>query len=96
MYNIFKGKKMISIPIADGKNKFTYYVHKAEEGETVEIQRHGKPVAIICSVDSFKNVHKDSKFYDELSEARKEIKLLCDDISDDFLTKKFNSIRSDE
>lgn len=87
---------MISIPIADGKNKFTYYVHKAEDGETVEIQRHGKPVAIICSVDSFKNVHKDSKFYDELTEARREIKKVCDDSSDDFLMERFLSLRSDE
>ena len=38
---------MQSIPVAVAKDKLPFYLHLAEQGETIEITRHGKPIAVI-------------------------------------------------
>ena len=42
---------MQSISVAIAKDKLPLYLHLAESGETIEVTRHGKPVAIISSVN---------------------------------------------
>jgi len=40
---------MITVPIFEIKNKLPYFIHLVENGETIQITRHGKPVARIVS-----------------------------------------------
>jgi len=40
---------MTAVPIFDVKNRLPYFIHLVESGETVQITRHGKPVARIVS-----------------------------------------------
>lgn len=64
---------MIAVPIFDVKNRLPYFIHLVESGETVQITRHGKPVARLVSEDV---VVQDQKtegqiFMDKLMEWRK-------------------------
>lgn len=43
---------MRQIPLFEVKNKLSYYVNLAEQGERIEITRHGKTSALLVSVDS--------------------------------------------
>lgn len=38
---------MISVPIHEAKNKLPHFIHLVEEGESLEITRHGKTVAFL-------------------------------------------------
>jgi len=40
---------MTAVPIFDVKNRLPYFIHLVESGETVQITRHGKPVARLVS-----------------------------------------------
>lgn len=40
---------MTAVPIFDVKNRLPYFIHLVESGETIQITRHGKPVARIIS-----------------------------------------------
>lgn len=40
---------MTAVPIFDVKNRLPYFIHLVESGETVQITRHGKPVARLIS-----------------------------------------------
>lgn len=40
---------MTAVPIFDIKNRLPYFIHLAESGETIQVTRHGKPVARIIS-----------------------------------------------
>ncbi len=40
---------MTAVPIFEVKNRLPYFIHLVENGETVQITRHGKPVARIVS-----------------------------------------------
>lgn len=41
------GSKMQSVSVAVAKDKLPFYLHLVEQGEQIEITRHGKPVAFI-------------------------------------------------
>lgn len=43
----------MSITISEAKNNLTKLVHNAEEGEIVQLTRHGKPVAVILSMERY-------------------------------------------
>ena len=38
---------MQSVPVAVAKDRLPYYLHLAEQGEVIEITRHGRPVAVL-------------------------------------------------
>ena len=38
---------MQSVSVATAKDKLPFYLHLAEQGETIEITRHGKSIAVI-------------------------------------------------
>jgi len=39
--------------IAEAKNKLPAIVHEVEKGSTATLTRHGKPVAVLLSLDEF-------------------------------------------
>jgi prevent-host-death family protein len=51
---------MTSIPITDAKNNLTRIIHEVEDGSPIELTRHGKPAAVIISVDEYKGLKKDN------------------------------------
>ncbi len=64
---------MTAVPIFDVKNRLPYFIHLVESGETVQITRHGKPVARLVSE---KEVVQEQKtegqiFMDKLMKWRK-------------------------
>lgn len=47
---------MIAVSVGEAKNKLPYFLHLAEKGESIEITRHGKAVAML-------NSHENAKFF---------------------------------
>ena len=64
---------MTAVPIFDVKNRLPYFIHLVENGETVQITRHGKPVARIVSEEDIIQEQKteDQVFMEKLMEWRK-------------------------
>ncbi len=44
------------VSVADAKNHLPAILHEAERGSPVEITRHGKPVAVILSMDEYRRL----------------------------------------
>jgi len=57
---------MTSVSVKEAKNTFTALLHKVENGEPVEILRHGKSVAVISSKEYFESHTKESSFEERL------------------------------
>lgn len=64
---------MTAAPIFDVKNRLPYFIHLVESGETVQITRHGKPVARLVSEEAVVQEQKTESqiFMDKLMEWRK-------------------------
>lgn len=64
---------MTAVPIFDVKNRLPYFIHLVEGGETVQITRHGKPVARLVSEEAVVQEQKTEGqiFMDKLMEWRK-------------------------
>lgn len=64
---------MTAVPIFDVKNRLPYFIHLVERGETVQITRHGKPVARLVSEEEVVQEQKTEGqiFMDKLMEWRK-------------------------
>ncbi len=52
---------MSSAAISTLKNQLPEWVHKAEEGEDIQITRHGKPVAVIVSLERYQRAFGSNK-----------------------------------
>lgn len=65
---------MIAVPIFDVKNRLPYFIHLVENGETVQITRHGKPVARIVSEEEVVQEQKSEGqfFMEKLMEWREK------------------------
>ena len=53
---------MCKCSIYEARNKFSALVKQAENGEPVEIERHGKVVAYIISAEEYENNPKSSPY----------------------------------
>ena len=47
---------MTEAAISTLKNHLPEIVHKAEQGEDIQITRHGKPVAVIVSLEKYQEL----------------------------------------
>jgi len=47
--------------IAESKNRLPAIIHEAEKGGPIFIQRRGKPVAVLLSVDSYQRLQAGSR-----------------------------------
>lgn len=69
---------MRQIPLFEVKNKLSFYVNLAEQGEPIEITRHGKTSAVIVSAETQENqinTYKKSPFYLAYLNFRKKMDL---------------------
>ena len=55
---------MKRVSIAEARNNFTGLVHAAEAGDTIELTRHGKPIAVLLALGE----------YERLSEGRPDFR----------------------
>lgn len=70
---------MQKIPLFEAKNKLSFFVHLVEQGERIEITRHGKSVAAIVNPDEqSQEVNPDMKnpFYLAYLDVQKKLKAL--------------------
>lgn len=79
---------MTAVPIFDVKNRLPYFIHLVESGETVQITRHGKPVARLISEEEVIQEQKTEGqiFMEKVMEWREKAKdwLESDDYEDPF------------
>jgi prevent-host-death family protein len=47
---------MSQVSIAEAKNALTRLIHEAERGEAIHITRHGKPVAVLLSQETYEQL----------------------------------------
>ena len=58
--------------IAEAKTKLPAIIHSVEEGPSVKLTRHGKPVAVLLSIDEYERlIRKKEGFWTALQEFRK-------------------------
>ena len=81
------------INIALAKNKLTSIIYSVENGTPVQLTRHGKPVAVLLSIDEYERLsQKREGFWETLIAFRKIIEKECVEISDsDFKTLRDTS-----
>ena len=75
---------MCRTSIYEARNNFSALVKRAEEGETVELTRYDKPVAVIISYASYEsNQEKTPSLFDKLDALKKEYSDVVDDLGFD-------------
>lgn len=57
---------MTRIPLYDAKNRLSAVVHDVESGLTVELTRHGKPVAVLLSADAYRRQQNEHQTFGRL------------------------------
>lgn len=64
----------MTAPLFDIKAKFSEYVTYAENGETIEITKHGKTTAVIISINEFKRLKDNYRpsFVEKLNEWKRK------------------------
>ncbi len=48
--------KAPTVTVAEGKNRFSAWIRAAEHGASVTVTRHGRPVAVIVSAESYEEL----------------------------------------
>ena len=60
------------VSIAEAKNKLTSIIHDVEAGIPLKLTRHGKPVAVLLSLQEYERLKsKKGDFWHRLAEFRK-------------------------
>lgn len=49
--------------IAEAKNKLPAIVHSVEKGAPVKLTRHGRPVAVLLSIDQYERLSRGTEGY---------------------------------
>lgn len=61
--------------IAEAKSKLPAIIHSVEEGPSVKLTRHGKPVAVLLSIREYEQLARNVKgFWKALTEFREAVK----------------------
>lgn len=73
--------------IAEAKNKLTSIIHEVETGIPLKLTRHGKPVAVLLSLQEYERLKsKKEGFWQRLTEFRKGLEKETVEITDaDFI-----------
>jgi prevent-host-death family protein len=78
---LFTERPMDRVPLRDAKARLSEVVDAAERGEPTTITRHGKPVAVVVSVDDAERLFPDRRtFLDVLKELPEELELHRDSV----------------
>ncbi len=63
---------MNCVAVKEAKNSFTHLLHLVENGEPVQISRHGKAVAVLTSVSNYNEANQNSSFAESLRKWREK------------------------
>ncbi len=63
---------MKSVSVGEAKNKLPYFLHLVEEGEQIQITRHGKMVAILNGAEQNEIASKQKRFLDSVEQWRRK------------------------
>ncbi len=76
----------MTTPLFDAKAHFSEYVIMAENGETVEITKHGKTTAVIIGLKEYEELKQNYRpsFVDKVNEWKRKTGGLTQDEYDDF------------
>ncbi len=76
----------MTTPLFDAKAHFSEYVIMAENGETVEITKHGKTTAVIIGLKEYEELKQNYRpsFVDKVNEWKQKTGGLTQDEYDDF------------
>lgn len=76
----------MTAPLFDIKAKFSEYVTYAENGEVVEITKHGKTTAVIISINEFNRLKENYRpsFIEKLNEWKRKTGGLTNEEYSDF------------
>jgi prevent-host-death family protein len=78
--------------ISEAKNRLPALVHSLDKGPIVKLTRHGRPVAVLISIQEYERlVQKKEGFWDVLTEFRLKANVQQSEISD----KDFETLRDD-
>jgi prevent-host-death family protein len=82
---------MTQYSIAQARDRFTQLVHEVEQGNTVEVTRRGKRVAVLVSAEEYDRWHQPNQdFWQSVLAWREEFGL--DDRKEDDEDLKFETI----
>jgi prevent-host-death family protein len=77
--------------VAEAKNQLPALVHAAEEGEPIEITRHGEPVAVVLSIAEYQLLRRNSpdlmERYRAWRERWKDVPMTDEEIDEIFLRR---------
>jgi prevent-host-death family protein len=77
--SLFSEKPMNRVQLRDAKAKLSEVVDAAQRGEPTTITRHGKPVAVVVSIDDADRLFPDRRtFLDMLLEMPEDLELVRD------------------
>lgn len=76
----------MTTPLFDAKAHFSEYVIMAENGDTVEITKHGKTTAVIIGLKEYEELKQNYRpsFVDKVNEWKRKTGGLSQDEYDDF------------
>lgn len=75
---------MSAINIAEAKTQLTKLIHRAEQGESVHLSRHGKPVAVLISEQEYASLlARRADPFGAMMAWRAQTDFADDDLSDD-------------
>ena len=76
----------MTTPLFDAKAHFSEYVILAENGDTVEITKHGKTTAVIIGLKEYEELKQNYRpsFVDKVNEWKRKTGGLTQDEYDDF------------
>lgn len=79
----------MTTPLFDAKAHFSEYVIMAENGETVEITKHGKTTAVIIGLKEYEELKQNYRpsFIDKVSEWKQKTGGLSQEEYDDFTAR---------
>ncbi len=49
--------------ISEAKNRFTSIIHEVEAGDSAQLTRHGKPVAVLLSLNEYESLKQKNKHF---------------------------------
>ena len=87
---------MLAVPVGEVKNKLSYFLHLIEiQKESIQITRHGKPIAFITDKETNDKFSKQALFSSSLEEWRNKYSHLFSNEEIDIAFKRDRTIDPD-
>ncbi|MCP4697237.1 MAG: type II toxin-antitoxin system Phd/YefM family antitoxin, partial [Gammaproteobacteria bacterium] len=84
---------MLQYPIAEAKDHLSKLLYQVEKGETIELTRRGRPVAVVLSEEEYRRMSQPKKSF---GEALREFRAKADfeGLSNEEVDEIFQDVRA--